>query len=132
MAINKDNNCELDGYISNPPQHGSFQGKEGPVTYCNFSFCINHKTKGPMFFNAKAYGTMAENIKKTTSKGDSVRIWGEAMCEQWKDDPTKYNNYYLVHEFKNATTIYGSKDKPFEQQEMYSSNQPLPDTPARF
>ena len=136
MAINKDNNCQITGNVSNVPQHGSFEGKEGPVSYCNFSIAHNHPKKGVMFFDCKAYGAIADNLKKNTSKGNAMTIWGELQKEEWKkknpEDKPRYNFFFLVSEYKNYSTIYGSKDKPYEQQEMYSSNQPLPDTPARF
>lgn len=131
--INKDNNVQISGNISNVPQTGSFPGKEGPVPYWNGSIAYNHTPKGVMFFDIVAYGATATNLSKNTSKGDAVTIWGELQKETWKkqnpEDKPKYNHKIVISEYKNYTTIYGKNDKPFANQEMHSGDAPLADTP---
>ena len=133
MAINKDNNLQISGNIANVPDTGSFTGKEGPVPYWNSAIAYNHKSKGVMFFDVIAYGSTATNLSTNTSKGDAVIIWGELQKEEWKkktpEDKPKYNHKIVISEYKNLTSIYGKKDKPFSQQEMHSGNAPLADTP---
>lgn len=136
MPINKDNNCEIKGNVSSVPEHGSYNGKDGLTPYCNFSVAINNRTGDTDFADIKVWGHQAENIKKNTSKGDSIRIWGEYKKKKWKtpnaDGKFNYNIYFSLKEYENSTSMLGDKNKPFDTQEMYSSNQALPDTPDRF
>ncbi len=137
MAINKDNNCQISGNITQVPNHGSKQGRNGTFSYCNISIAHNPKNKAKevMYFDCKAYGQVADNMKLNCSKGDSIIIWGELIKEAWKKQPdpksTRYNYYLQVAEYKNMTSIYG-KDKTFEQQEMPSNNNAFADVDGPF
>lgn len=71
---------------------------------CRFPIAVNRFSKNNngesveevSFFDVEAYGKMAENCEKNTSKGRGIRVVGRLKQNRWKDSDGKNVSRVLV------------------------------------
>jgi len=127
------NNCNFIGYVTKEIE----QKRIGDKTVVNFSLGLvpenRKKDDETTYADFSAWSQTAENIVKTTSKGDKLSVQCKYSKKKSKDPNSegKYTYYhsFLVESFQNHTSIGGRKsDHVFEQQAIPDQNEHLADT----
>ena len=87
-----DNNVTLVGNVTRDPEM-RFLSSGQPVA--NFGIAINNRKKGangeyedadPFFFDVQAFGSLAENLSESVTKGTRVILTGRVQFRQWEND----------------------------------------------
>ena len=100
----------------------------GGMAIASFSIAVNHSTKKgdqwvdeANFFDVKAFGRQAENLKPYLTKGKMVGIDGYLRQDRWQDKQTGQNRSKVVI-MTNDLQLLGGKSNNEQQEAGYGDN----------